>query len=351
MRTYFLGANTPEGFRSEYGSLQTDRRIEKLWILKGGSGCGKSTLMRLVAARAEQLGLSCEQILCSSDPDSLDALVVPEAGIGIVDGTAPHVVEPTLCGVGSNYVNLGICYNEDLLRPLEPALRAAKEAAGACRAPAYAALAASAAVLQLIRGLGGLADASEALRRAREELLAKLPEPGKEPGPIRRCYFTGVTPAGLKAFVPQSRRLWSIRDCFGLGSELIRELARRWSAAGETVVLGMDPLDPDRVSGLFLPGRDMGYWRVDPVFDPPEALLCLDLERPVLEALPQELRSRIGNLIRLRRELLTESVYWLSQAKKHHEVLEELYRPAVDFSAVEREAETIARSLLTETSA
>ena len=66
MRTYFLGANTPEGFRSEYGSLQTDRRIEKLWILKGGSGCGKSTLMRLVAARAEQLGLSCEQILCSS---------------------------------------------------------------------------------------------------------------------------------------------------------------------------------------------------------------------------------------------------------------------------------------------
>ena len=54
--TYFLGANTPEGFRSEYASLQSDPRIRRLLIVKGGSGCGKSTLMKTLAARAEEYG-------------------------------------------------------------------------------------------------------------------------------------------------------------------------------------------------------------------------------------------------------------------------------------------------------
>ena len=88
--TCFLGANSPEGFVSRYDTLFSDPRIRELLILKGGPGCGKSTLMRRVSETAQGLGLKAWEILCSSDPDSLDGLILPEAGLAMVDGTAPH---------------------------------------------------------------------------------------------------------------------------------------------------------------------------------------------------------------------------------------------------------------------
>ena len=348
IHTCFLGANTPEGFRSEYDGLQTDPRIRQLRILKGGSGCGKSTLMRRVAEQAGLTGLETEQIPCSSDPDSLDGLVIPELGLAIVDGTAPHVVEPKLCGCGANYVNLGRYYNEALLRDLQPALRAAKAANSACYPPAYGALAAAAGVRRMLRSLADQAGAPGLLFHARELLLKGLPPRAEAAGSVRRCYLTAVTPAGLRTCLPDCQTLWAVRDGFGLAGGLIRDRARAWRAAGEETVLSMDPMEPGTACGLFLPGRELGYWRVDPVFDPPRPNPLLDLETPVLQELPAELQADVQRLNELRKKLIDEAVFWLRRAKEHHDVLEDLYRPAVDFSGVEREAEAILRGIFDE---
>ena len=88
---YFLGANSPTGFYSLYDQLLPPEQARAIYILKGGPGCGKSTLMRRVAAQAGEAGLAVERILCSGDPGSLDAVVIPELGVALVDGTAPHV--------------------------------------------------------------------------------------------------------------------------------------------------------------------------------------------------------------------------------------------------------------------
>ena len=47
-----------------------------------------------VAGWAEESGLETEYILCSGDPDSLDAVVLPRLGAAVVDGTAPHGTAP-----------------------------------------------------------------------------------------------------------------------------------------------------------------------------------------------------------------------------------------------------------------
>ena len=91
---YFLGANSPSGFYSLYDQLLPPERARAIYILKGGPGCGKSTLMRKVAAWAQETGLETEYILCSGDPDSLDAVVFPDKAAAIVDGTAPQGVVP-----------------------------------------------------------------------------------------------------------------------------------------------------------------------------------------------------------------------------------------------------------------
>ncbi len=89
---YFLGANSPTGFYSLYDHLLPPERARAIYILKGGPGCGKSTLMGKVGAWAQEAGMEPEYILCSGDPDSLDAVVLPERGAAIVDGTAPQGV-------------------------------------------------------------------------------------------------------------------------------------------------------------------------------------------------------------------------------------------------------------------
>ena len=52
------------------------------------------TCCTLVHKRAEEAGLDTEYILCSGDPDSLDAVILPAVGTAIVDGTAPQGVVP-----------------------------------------------------------------------------------------------------------------------------------------------------------------------------------------------------------------------------------------------------------------
>ena len=60
----------------------------------GGTGSGKSSLMRRVGRHAQAAGLETEEVLCSGDPGSLDALLLPQLGAAIVDGTAPQGAVP-----------------------------------------------------------------------------------------------------------------------------------------------------------------------------------------------------------------------------------------------------------------
>ena len=116
---YFLGGNTPTGFYSLYHQLSDPTRMRALYIIKGGPGSGKSTLMRRVERHAQAAGLETEQVLCSGDPDSLDALILPQLGAALVDGTAPHVVEPKCPGVVERYIDLSQYYDRAGLQPLK----------------------------------------------------------------------------------------------------------------------------------------------------------------------------------------------------------------------------------------
>ena len=73
--TYFLGANSAQGFYSLYGGFPP--RSGFLHIIKGGPGTGKSGFMRAIGSEAERRGMDVEYVLCSGDPDSLDGVYIP----------------------------------------------------------------------------------------------------------------------------------------------------------------------------------------------------------------------------------------------------------------------------------
>lgn len=88
---YFIGANTSAGFVNYTDEILCG--LDRVYIIKGGPGTGKSTLMKRFAAYAEEWGHTVERYFCSSDSDSLDGVVLRDAGTGIIDGTAPALAQ------------------------------------------------------------------------------------------------------------------------------------------------------------------------------------------------------------------------------------------------------------------
>ncbi len=110
---YFGASNSFQGFKSNFDKIFDANRFERIYILKGGPGTGKSTLMRSVAAAFETGDHCVTEIYCSSDTSSLDGVIIEKSGkrVAIIDGTAPHITDPSVPGAIDEIVNLGEAFD------------------------------------------------------------------------------------------------------------------------------------------------------------------------------------------------------------------------------------------------
>ena len=109
----FPGGNTSQGFYSYYDNVLKQEKANKMFILKGGPGVGKSTYMKKIGQMMLDKGYDIEFLHCSSDNESLDGVSIPQAGIALIDGTAPHVVDPRNPGAVDEIINLGDFWDEE----------------------------------------------------------------------------------------------------------------------------------------------------------------------------------------------------------------------------------------------
>lgn len=109
----FAGLNGIDGYVPllEY----TLSPMKRVFILKGSPGSGKSTVMKRIAARAEAEGHPLTVIRCSSDPDSLDGVMLTDLGVAVADGTSPHSLDPKKYGIREVTVSLEDTFDYDRL--------------------------------------------------------------------------------------------------------------------------------------------------------------------------------------------------------------------------------------------
>lgn len=229
---FYLGANTPVGFVGYLDDLYDAGDGWQAYIIKSGPGTGKSSLMRTVMNTMSELGQEPEAIYCSSDPRSLDGVLFPKLKICILDGTAPHVIEPRYWGAVEQIVNLSACMDGDLLHRQHAAIMSATDACSAmhvrCRkfiGAAASLLGDSARILQEFTD--GEKVARTAARIAAREFGCHSGAPGKE----RRRFLSAVTPEGIVTFHETIQalcpRIYAVEDEHGAASRLLLGDLRR----------------------------------------------------------------------------------------------------------------------------
>ena len=333
-RTLFPGAMGPEGFISCFDHLMPEATLRRKLILKGGPGVGKSTFMRRVHAAMCSGDEASTLYFCSGDPDSLDAVAVPHAGLLILDGTAPHVVDPQIPGARDSIINLGECLDEPAMRTRLPHIRACMADHAACTRRAVAALRAARPLRQDCAALAeSLADKKRLARITRALIAAVLAgegTPDDAPG-IRPVIADAVTPKGELSLIPENALPRVIRLTAHFAMDLtgvLRTLSAAVRAAGYGVEEYLSPAAPGGLLHLGIPALSTLVTTSDLI--PSEQTFDFAACLPAGAMLRHECaleQSRAG--IRLH---MQKAVSALAQAKQLHDELETFYVPNMDFA-------------------
>lgn len=345
--SYFLGANTPQGFYGLTQRLLDPATARALYILKGGPGCGKSSLMKKVAQRAEERGEAVWRFYCSGDPDSLDAVVLPDRHTALVDGTAPHVVEPTLPGVVERYVNLGEFYDSEALAGQRAEVARLMEAYQGCYRRAYRCLKGAGQLLEDDRDILETQELKDRIRkRARGIVAREIPKGGPEADVAER-FLSGVTCQGyierFETVDALCKRVYELQDSYGTAHLMLEELLTAATERGWPVVACPDPMAPQRLRHLLIPALGLAFVTgtpEQPYHSAPYRRLRLDAMAGK-EALRRN-RARLRFARKVATALMEEGMETLAQAKALHDELEGVYNPHVDFDGVYAVAERLS---------
>ena len=350
---YFLGANSPRGFYSLYSELLPPETAEAVYILKGGPGCGKSTVMGQVAARLAQAGETVEYILCSGDPASLDGVVIPRLRTALVDGTAPHVVEPKYPGVAEQYVNLGACYDRAGLQGVREEIQGAMTGYREHYQRAYRCLGAAEEIREDVRAALETPALEEKLeRRARGILRRELKPKGTgQGGAVKQRFLGAVTHMGTltlyETVQAQCTRVYELSDRYGLAHPLLSRLLAGAVLGGYDVVACPDPMAPERLAHLLVPEAGLAFVSSAPASPyPGKCCRRLRLETMADQEALRRCRPRLRFSLKVSAALVEEAVDSLAQAKAMHDGLEALYHPYVDFARGAELGERIAEEIL-----
>jgi len=322
IRRLFPGSNTCTGFYGYFENLrgQADRCV----ILKGGPGVGKSSLMGEVGKHFEKLGQHVTYYQCSGDPESLDAVLVHESGFLIMDGTAPHIVDPSLPGAEDSILNLGVCLNEKQLTVHREELKNIMKEISLCYSRAYRYLSAANVLRQDAAAIYAAAFSEKSRRALENELISLLP--GGPEGKNTHAFAQAITCQGVMQQVDSI--LTDTVYCLDLpwGFDAHSLLGPLVQAAGRNhlaVSAYHDPLQGEKLchvglgSALFTTAVMMDA----PVFSPEMDKNLLRKEAPRLA-----FDRAVYDLT------LNQAVEALAEAKARHDELERYYIDAMDYS-------------------
>ncbi|TDT63718.1 PRK06851 family protein [Fonticella tunisiensis] len=340
-KCYLVSANTSAGFVSFFGYVLKD--AERAYIIKGGPGCGKSTFIRKAGEELLDSGFDVDFIYCSADKDSLDGIFVHDVNMAIVDGTAPHVIEPKYPGAVERILYFGDFWDIDYLRSHKDKIRYFIDEIGYEYNKYFnymknAKLIHDKLEAEYTKGMDF--DRADILteQMIKETIIGKKNKMGSE---VHR--FAGaLTPQGQVSFYNQLtvgiKNRYILKGRPGTGkSTMEKKIAKAALEAGYDVEYYHCAFDPDSIDMIIIP--ELSFAMLDGtaphVFDPEEGDKLVDMFRFVNTKIVREEEDPIKSIAEEYREEINKAKKVYERIKRLHDELEKYYVDATDFNEVD----------------
>lgn len=333
---YFAAMNSSRGFVNYFDDIFSS--LNQLYIIKGGPGTGKSYLMQKVAQAAKEKNYAVEYYYCSSDPHSLDGILIPSLSIGMIDGTAPHTCDPKYPGVGDRIINLGDFWNTEKLYSYHGEIHALVDTKKQLFVRAYHYLSAAGMLDHENRRMIDEALLSQKLVSAVQRQTREMRSGSGYQCNIRLC--DAISMSGLfhlDTYEKCTPRCLYLRDKWGIGSHYLHALVQIAQEKHQPILLSYDPLLPTLENAVCFPEYGLSAVIIPSSVTPAlrEKDTIINLDRFVDHEILRRSKTKQRFTNRCRKSMMEGAVETFTEIKKVHFRLEEIYTDAMDFKAKE----------------
>jgi len=341
IRHMFAGGNTSKGFVSFFNHIIDYENARRLFILKGGPGTGKSTFMRKIAAELLDKGFDVEFMHCSSDNSSLDGIAVPGVGVAVIDGTAPHVVDPRYPGATDEIINLGEFWNEEGITGHRKEISEISDEIKKIFAGGYRYLMAARHLYEDSAEINGRFMDKSRINTLTREIIDDI-WPGvpyaRKAGRQRCLFASAITPDGLKDYLDDiliTDNIIILEGFPGAGTEDLLERVK--NAAVER---GFDTecyycaFIPEKLEHLVIPELKISFTTSNRYHSTDACPIRKINFRDFLDEKAGAYESRVEFNQSMTDCLINKAVETIHRAKMLHDRLESFYIPSMDFEAI-----------------
>ena len=348
VRHVFPGGNTCNGFFSFYNQMVSPA-VKRKFILKGGPGVGKSTLMKRLGEDCSAAGIAVEYHWCSSDNNSLDGVVLGAGEYCVLDGTAPHVVDPVYPGAVDEIINLGEYWDRNLIEQNRDSIVTLTGKIGRCFSRAYRRLKESRLAMDEWASYYDEIINTEAVSRNVLALAADfLAGAASYSGPDRHLFASAITPLGLVNFadslLEDDTSVFAIKGSPGSGkAHLFSHILDLIKIRAIRAEIYHNPLEPSDVDIILLPETKAVLIDLSGYLSSYETAVSGHKVKRMLDfdpLIPAEAIEKSGSLIRAARQRfdagIKDAIAHIKTAKDYHDELETYYTPAMDLESIEQ---------------
>lgn len=339
----FPGGNTSQGFFSYYDNILAQEEATRIMVIKGGPGVGKSTFMKKIAAEMLGSGYDVEFMHCSSDNNSLDGIVIPAIKVALLDGTAPHVVDPKNPGAVDEIIHLGDFWNEAGIRDSKEDILKDNREVGRTFARAYKYIKAASYIYQDTEVINSWAVDRAQINTVTSKVIEELfrgKDVAAREGKQRHLFASAITPDGLKNYLTSvltTEKVYVIKGEQGTGTERLLEKVRASAVEkGYDVESYYCALFPCKLEHLVIPGLSVSFTTSN---DYHQAEVKAFKEIDLNQYLNLSVIEAYADVISYNKTefdaLLGRAIGTIAKAKEIHDRMETYYIPNMDFEAVQ----------------
>ena len=198
---------------------------------------------------------------CSSDPNSLDAIMIPDLKVAFIDGTSPHIVDPINPGVVDEIINLGEYWNELKIRNNKDKIIKLNKEIKRTFTKAYQYLRAAKNIYETYESTEKKLRKDDEFYKIKHEIIRDIFKEGinfTKLGKKRNLFSYGLTPIGITHFrdtiICNAKVNYSIKEMIGISSEeIMNEIVKQALDRGYRVECFHSPIKIEKLKIYYYP--------------------------------------------------------------------------------------------------